>query len=141
MQVGFDFDSYRAHVAGTDESAKDPSLHLGVMARRLDAELKKVLGSEKVDELKKAADSIKAEELLKASPNEPELKQAIEDCKKQCTQEAIDNHTCAKLDVCCTTYGNSKCIRLPGQPTLADQHIKVGASADFAVLAYIMLKP
>ncbi|CDI74588.1 hypothetical protein EPH_0002920 [Eimeria praecox] len=122
--VGFDFASYRAHIEGTDESAKDPSLHLGAIGRRLDAELEKVLGSEKMDELKKAADSIKSEELLKASPNEPALQQAIEDCKKPCSKEAIENHTCARLDVCCSTYGNSKCIRLPGQPTLAEQRIK-----------------
>lgn len=133
--------SYRAHVEGTDESAKDPSLHLGAIGRRLDAELEKVLGSEKMDELKKAAESIKSEEILRASPNEPGLQEAIEDCKKPCTQKAVDNHTCAKLDVCCTTYGNSKCIRLPGQPTLADQQIKVREFVGSTWVAYSMLAP
>ncbi|CDJ65357.1 oxidoreductase, putative [Eimeria necatrix] len=122
--VGFDFDSYRAHVERTDESAKDPSLHLGTLGRRLDAEVEKILGPEKMDQLKKLADSIKSEHALRASKEDPALKEAIEDCRKPCTKEAIQNHTCAKSDVCCTAYGNSKCMRLPGQPAFAEQQNK-----------------
>ena len=91
-----------------------------------------------MDELKKVADSIKSEEALKASPEDPALKEAIEDCKKPCTKDSIEQHTCAKVDVCCTAYGNSECIRTLGQPSFSEQqtgvrHFLRVASCDVAL--------
>ncbi|KAL8444653.1 hypothetical protein Emed_006129 [Eimeria media] len=131
--VGFDFASYRDHIAGTDASAKDPSSSANTLGRRLEAMIAEALGKEKMDKLKSAADTIKAEEVLKAAKADPELREAIEDCKKSCTSKTLEEHTCAKLDVCCSAYGNSKCIRIPGQPPFADpQTREVFSSADGA---------
>ncbi|KAL8450524.1 hypothetical protein Emag_003153 [Eimeria magna] len=131
--VGFDFASYRDHIAGTDASAKDPSLNANSLGRRLEAMIAEALGKEKMDKLKVAADSIKAEEVLKAAKADPELKKAIEECNKPCTAKTLEEHTCAKVDVCCSAYGNSKCIRMPGQPPFADpQTREVFSSADGA---------
>ncbi|KAL8270969.1 hypothetical protein Esti_005124 [Eimeria stiedai] len=131
--VGFDFASYRDHIAGTDASAKSSSLNANSLGRRLEAMLVEALGKEKMDKLRVAADSIKAEEVLKASKADPELKEAIEECKKPCTSKTLEEHTCARFDVCCSAYGNSKCIRMPGQPPFADLHTReVFSSADGA---------
>ncbi|XP_026193227.1 uncharacterized protein LOC34623624 [Cyclospora cayetanensis] len=119
--VGFDFDSYRAHISGTDASARDSSPHLGAISRRLDAALASALGPQKMEELMNVANSIISEEALKANPEDPALKSAIEDCKKSCSKDSIENHTCAQTDICCAVHGNSKCIRTPGQPSLIDQ--------------------
>ena len=122
MQVGFDFASYRAHIEGTDASAKAPQ---SAAARRLDAAMEKVLRPQQLAELKEVAESIKQEEDLKASGNDPVLREAIEDCNKPCTQASIEAHTCAQVDVCCSAYGNSKCIKAPGQPSFAEQQTGV----------------
>ncbi|KAL8434173.1 hypothetical protein ACSSS7_003355 [Eimeria intestinalis] len=132
--VGFDFASYRDHIAGKDASAKDPNLNADAVGRRLEAMMEEAWGKEKMGEPKvAAADSVKAEEVLKAAEADPELKEAIEECKKPCTPKSIEERTCAKFDVCCTAYGNSKCIRLPGQPPFADSQTKeIFSSADGA---------
>lgn len=125
LQAGFDFASYRAHLAGTDESAKDPNVTLGSIGRRLDAAIAEALGPEKMDKLKKVVDSIKQEEALKQASKDPAFKQAVEECKKPCSDASIDEHTCAQMDICCSAYGNSKCIKMPGQPSFAEQQTGV----------------
>lgn len=77
-----------------------------------------------MDKLKQVADSIK-EDAQKTSADDPILKEAVEECKKPCTKESIEEHTCAQMDVCCAAYGNSKCIRPPGQPSFAEQQTGV----------------
>lgn len=130
--VGFDFASYRAHLEGTDASAEDPSLDMGALGRRLDAAIAEALGPEKMGELKQVADSIK-KEAQKASRDDPALQDAIEECKKPCTKASFEDRTCAQTDICCAAYGNSKCIKTPGQPSFAEQQTGgIFSSADAA---------
>ncbi|KAL8440337.1 hypothetical protein Efla_000225 [Eimeria flavescens] len=131
--VGFDFESYRAHIAGTDASAKDSSLDANSVSRRLDATIAEALGKEKMEKLKEASSAIKIDEAMKAAKDDPQLREAFEDCKKPCTPSSLREHTCAKVDVCCAAYGNSKCIRTAGQPSFAQQQAgEIFSSADGA---------
>lgn len=99
---------------------------MGALGRRLDAAIAEALGPEKMGELKQVAESIKKEEAQKASRDDPALQEAIEECKKSCTKASVEDHTCAQTDICCAAYGNSKCIRMPGQPSFAEQQTGVG---------------